>query len=100
MVELFKEFQEVCVDKLTQTEGAGLQVTANINSAEQIDLVMEGFIYSRYGLNSRYVSARNEMLLRLTKSFNGKTCNDIVEVAKAPRFNSGMGGLFGGGNEE
>ena len=99
MVEIFKEFQETCVEKITQTHGEGLEETAYITDPEQIEIVLEGFIYSEAGLNSRYVPQRNEKFLRLSKSFGGKTCNDIVEIAKAPRFQQAGPGFFSGGDD-
>ena len=100
MVELFKEFEEVCVDKITATEGNELQISAYLTDPDQIDLIMEGFLYSEAGLKSKYVPKRNELYLRITKSFDGKLCNDIVKIGQAPRMhNAGFGGFFGNDNE-
>lgn len=100
MVELFKEFQEICVDRIAETSGAGLEITAYLTDPAQIDIVLEGFIYSEAGLNSKYVPQRNEKYLRLSKSFGGKAANDIVEIAKAPRFQNNTSGLFSGGDND
>lgn len=100
MVEsLFKEFQEVCIDKLMATEGKELEITAYLNDPDQLDLVLEGYLYGSNGLNSKYVYGRNETYLRLSKSFNGKLQDGIVSIGKSPRFGGGPGSFFGGSDE-
>lgn len=99
MVEVLKEFQEVCIDKIAATEGKELEISAYLTSPEQLDLVLEGYLYSSVGLNSKYVHGRNETYLRLTKSFNGKFMDDVVSIGKTPKFGGGFGNVFGGSDE-
>ena len=99
MVELFKEFQEVCVDTLAATHGEALEISAYLTDPEQIEVVLESYVYGPAGLNSRYVPRRNESFLRLTKSVNGQFANNVVEIGRTPRIQTGASGFFGG-NED
>ena len=89
MVEVIKDLPEVCVDTIAATRGEELEISANITDASQIDLVMQKFLYSPYGLDDPAVVAQAECLLRLTKSINGKFIDNVVEIGKAPRFMNG-----------
>ena len=101
MVELFKDFQEVCVDRITATNGQELEISANLTDPDQVDLVLESYLYGPLGLNSRYVPARNEMYLRLSCSFHGRLRDDIVAIGKTPRYDGGSSGsLFGSGGDD
>jgi len=95
-MEIIKDFQEVCLDKLTETNGPPLEMTANITSSSQMDLVLMGNVYGRNGLRSRYFMQQRDTLLRLTCSFQGRCRSDITEVAKSVKIPT-MG--FGGGIE-
>lgn len=97
MVEIIKDLAETCVDKITATEGKELQISAYLTDPDQIDMVLEGFLYGSAGLNSGYVPERNEQYLRLTCSFRGKLRDDVVAIGKAPRINNSNGGFFGDG---
>lgn len=96
MPEVIKELSEVCVDKLTETEGKGLELMANITHPSQVELVLESYIYGPSGLRSRYVQERNEMSLRLSVSDHGKGRDGIEAIGKAPRISTDAGGNFGG----
>lgn len=96
MVEFFKDFQEVCLDKLTEPSGPALEMTANITSSAQMDLVLMGNVYGNNGLRSRYFMQQRDTLLRLTCSFQGRCRSDITEVAKSvkiPTMGMGFGGM-------
>lgn len=97
MEQLLKDMQEICLEKLTVTGGKELEMLANINSPEQMDLVLMGNIYGRNGLRSRYFGDQKDSLLRLTCSYQGRCRSDIVEIGKSVRFPmQGFGGLSNG----
>ena len=95
MVEIFKDFQEVCLDHLTVTRGEELELTANITNPKQLDLVMMGNVYGANGLRSRYFTQQKESMLRLTCSFNGRARSDITEIGKSVKLPMMAGGLGG-----
>lgn len=98
MVEIIKDFPEVCVETIGATSGESLEISANITDPAQIDLVMQKFNYGTWALNDPSVVAEAETLLRLTKSINGKFMDEVVEIGKAPRF-VGSNNPFGMGNQ-
>lgn len=85
-MEILKDFQEVCLDKLTVTHGKELEISANITSAKQLDLVMMGNVYGQNGLRSRYFETQKDSMLRLTCSFEGRCRTDIVEIGKSVKM--------------
>lgn len=94
-MDIMKDFQEVCLDKLTVTSGEELEITANITSSKQLDLVMMGNIYGRNGLRSRYFETQKDSMLRLTCSYEGRCRSDIVEIGKSVKMPLFAGGLQG-----
>lgn len=96
MVEFIKDFQEVCLDKITETQGPALEMTANITSPNQFDLMLLGNVYGKYGLRSRYFQAQRDTMLRLTCSYQGRCRTDIVEIGKSVKNQfTGIGGAGG-----
>jgi len=75
-----KQTKDICVDKLTSTEGVDLEITANLTSQEQITAVMQGYI--SMALNSRYGIRQYQMLLRLTDSWRGRCRDDLTGIGK------------------
>lgn len=92
MVEIIKDFQEVCVDKITVESGPQLELTANITSPAQFDLLMLGGIYGPHGLRSAYFEDQRDRALRLTCGIGGRGRSDIVEIGKSVKM-----GTFGNG---
>lgn len=93
MVQIVKDFQEVCLDKLTVTRGEPLEMTANITSPKQLDLVRMGNVYGEHGLRSRYFETQKDSLLRLTCSYQGRCRSDIVEIGKSVKLPLMSGGI-------
>lgn len=85
-MQIMKDFQEVCLDKITITDGPGLEMTANITSASQMDLMLLGNVYGRYGLRSRYFGEQHNTALRLTCSYQGRCRTDIVDIGKSVKL--------------
>lgn len=79
-----KQSKDVCIDKLTSTEGVDLEITANLTSQDQLAAVMQGYVAKT--LNSRYGVAQYQMLLRLTDSWRGRCRDDLTGIGKIPEM--------------
>lgn len=90
-----KQSKDVCIDKLTSTEGFDLEITANLQSPAQVEAVMEGYIAGM--LHSRYGVKKYQMLLRLTDSMRGRCRDDLTGIGKTPDLQPGW--HVGEGNE-
>lgn len=75
------------VGKLTATSGEELEVSCNLTSNKQMDLFVEEMALTYLG--SKYVTARADMLKRLTCSFQGRGRTDLVDIGKTPEFRVG-----------
>lgn len=84
MSVITKTLRDKIVKKLTRTHGEELDITCNITHKDQIDLFVEEMGY-RY-LGSDYITARADMLKRLTCSFQARNRQDLVEIGKVPEF--------------
>lgn len=97
-MDIIKDFQEVCLDKLSVTDGPGLEMMANITSAGQFDLILMGGVYGDNGLRSQYFRGQQDRCLRLTVSHMGRGRTDVVEIGKSVKI-PGWGFSSSGGNE-
>ena len=77
-----KQSKDVCIDRLSSTQGSELDIMANINSNQQMNAVMLGFVGA--ALNSKYCVGRTEMLLRLTVSWKGRGRDDLASIGRVP----------------
>ena len=91
-----KDFQEVCLDKLSVTDGAMLEMMANITSAGQFDLILMGGVYGDTGLRSQYFRGQEDRCLRLTVSHMGRGRTDVVEIGKSVKLPGWGFGSSGG----
>lgn len=73
--------RDTCVDRLTEVDGKGLEIMANIRSSQQLGAVMEGYIASVFG--SSYGVGKYQMLLRGTISWQGRGRDDLTTIGKA-----------------
>lgn len=76
-----KQTRDTCVDRLTEVDGKGLEIMANIRSSQQLGAVMEGYIASVLG--SAYGVGKYQMLLRGTISWQGRGRDDLTTIGKA-----------------
>lgn len=97
-MDIIKDFQEVCLDKLSVTDGPDLEMMANITSAGQFDLILMGGVYGDCGLRSQYFRGQQDRCLRLTVSHMGRGRTDVVEIGKSVKL-PGWGFGSSGGNE-
>ena len=79
-----KQTKDVCVEKLTATDGVELEITANLTSSSQLAAVLEGHIAT--ALNSKYGQSKYRMLLRLTNSWQGRCRDDLTGIGKTPEM--------------
>lgn len=92
MVDIIKDFQEVCLDKLTVTDGALLEMMANITSVAQVEMMLLGNIYGPHGFRSQTFGDHQNTMLRLSISQHGRGRADIVEIGKSVKLPTwGMG---------
>lgn len=91
-----KQSKDVCIDKLTSTEGKELEITANINSQNQIKAVLQGYIAK--ALHSKYGVEQYQVLLRLTDSYRGRCRDDLTGIGKVPEVQGWT--MTGGGMHE
>lgn len=79
-----KTVKEQAIDHLAITEGEELDISCNLTSSEQMHIILESEAHSVLG--SIYNQRTTARLLRLTNSFGARHRSDIVEIAKASRF--------------
>lgn len=84
-----KTVKEQAIDHLSTTEGSELDISCNLNSAQQLQLVLESEAHTILG--STYIQMTTERMLRLTNSYGARHRSDIVEIAKASRFDKDGG---------
>lgn len=73
-----KQTQDICVEKLTSTEGVDLEIMANITHSSQINAIMEG--YNDMALGSEYGVGLMQLLLRITCSYQGRARTDLTTI--------------------
>lgn len=83
MLEL-QGLRDKIVEKLSATKGEQLEISCNLTSNKQIDLFIEEMALTYLG--SEYVTARADMLKRLTCSYQGRGRTDLVDIGKTPEF--------------
>lgn len=79
-----KTVKEQAIDHLAVTDGNELDITCNLTSSQQLQIVLESEAHTVLGCT--YVRQYTERMLRLTNSYNARHRQDIVEIAKASRF--------------
>lgn len=86
-----QSLRDKIVGKLSATEGKELEITCNLTSPKQMELFVEEMALTYLG--SRYVSARADMMKRLTCSYQGRSRTDLVEIGKTPEFKMNNSGF-------
>lgn len=76
-----KTAKEKAIEELTHISGDKLQASANLTSAGQFPLILEGLIYEMLG--SDYVPKKTENYLRLTLSYDARWREDMVRIGTA-----------------
>lgn len=79
------------VNALSSTKGEQLEITSNLTSSAQVELVMESMALEHLG--SKFAVTESEKMLRLSCSWQGKSRNDLVEIGKTPEFSKNRGGI-------
>jgi len=90
-----KQTKDVCVDKLTVVRGEELEIAANLVDRLQIAAVLEGYVCR--ALNARFGVEKEEMLLRLTCSWQGRCRDDLTSIGKVPDI---QGWTMGGDKQQ
>lgn len=79
-----KTLKEQAIEHLAVTKGDELDISCNLTTNGQLKIVMEAEAHTALG--SSYVRQYTERMLRLTNSYMARHRQDIVEIAKASRF--------------
>lgn len=87
MVETELSLKETAIKNLAETSGAQLEITSNLTNGAQLEAVLEAFAHHKIGCD--YVHERTELLLRMTKSIEGRHRGDVVELCKGPELVEG-----------
>lgn len=77
-----KQSKDVCIDKLTSTEGKDLEIMANLTSPAQLNAILMGF--TAQALNSKYGYLESQLLLRTSCSWKGRARDDLTGIGKVP----------------
>ena len=86
-----KPFRQIAIEKLAKVEGKELEISANLTSPGQFDLLLESYAHGILGCE--YTEGEKDLLLRLTKSYNSKFGDYVVDIGKTPDY---MGGNYAG----
>lgn len=81
MVEI-QQSKDTCIDHLTVVTGPELEIMANLYSAAQIDVIIEGHLAKYFGADADWDEC--EALLRSTISFKGRGRDDLAGIGKTP----------------
>lgn len=81
MVEV-QQTRDTCIDHLTVTSGKELEIMSNLQSAGQIDTLIEGHICKFFG--SQYGWDKCETLLRASISMRARGRDDLAGIGKTP----------------
>ena len=96
MPDLFKTFRQYAIEVLSALRGQLLEISANLTSPEQFDLVVES--YAHHVLEAEFVDEEKDLYLRLTKSYNSKYGDYVSQIAQTSDYNNMQGGDYVGPN--
>lgn len=88
MAFTLKQFRQIAIEMLAKTKGEDLEISANLTSPSQFDIMLESYAHGVLG--SEYTDGEKDLLLRLTKSYNSKFGDYVVEIGKTPDWAGGM----------
>ena len=90
-MDILQSLRDKIVDKLSQTKGENLEITTQITSSQQMELLIQsmGLEY----LGSEYAKERANKMMRLACSWQGKSRSEFVEIGKTPEFKKGDGNV-------
>lgn len=83
----FRTVKEQAIDHLSVTQGDELDLSCNLTNSTQLEIVLESEAHTILG--SQFKRETTERLLRLTAGFQGRHRSDLVEIAKASKFDGG-----------
>lgn len=79
-----RTIKEQALDHLSVTSGPELDLSCNLTSSSQLEIVLESEAHTVLG--SFYVKGYTERMLRLTNGFQARHRQDIVEIAKSAKL--------------
>lgn len=84
MVEI-QQSRDTCIDLLSEKTGQGLTIMSNLNSADQVLKVMEGYL-CRY-LGADFGIGETEELQRCSIGFKARGREGVEKIGQAPEYN-------------
>lgn len=84
MVQIIQTLKETALDKLGATEGEDLDISCNLTSSRQADAIMEA--HAHQSLGCEYVKGRVDLLKRLTKSYQSRYTDQVVQIGASPEW--------------
>lgn len=79
-----RTIKEQALDHLSVTRGDELDLSCNLTSSSQLEVVLESEAHTVLGCY--YVKGYTERMLRLTNGFQARHRQDIVEIAKSAKL--------------
>lgn len=76
-----KTIKEQALDHLSAVEGKELDLSCNLTSSAQLEIVLESEVHSILGCS--FMVNMTERMQRLTNGYQARHRSDIVEIAKA-----------------
>lgn len=93
-MEILKTFRQYAIEVLSAKDGPDLEISANLTSSDQFDLIIESYAHETLG--AEFVEKEKDTYLRMTKSYNSKYGDYVSSIAQTPEFKGGD--LIGPGN--
>lgn len=90
MAFTLQTFREKAIQYLSKTKGEDLEISSNLTSPSQFNLIIES--YAHAALGCEYTEGEKDLFLRITKSYNSKFGDYVVEIGKTPEYVGGSSG--------
>ena len=87
-------FREKALQHLAKIKGEELEISANLTSPSQFNLIIESHAHGELGCE--YTEEEKDLYLRITKSYNSKFGDYVVDIGKTPEFTGGNSGAQDG----
>ena len=88
-----KAFREVALDKISAVKGEELEISSNITSPQQFDLIVESYAHSVLG--AEFTEQEKDLYLRITKGYQAQYMNNVVKIGMTPEYLNKAGGTDG-----
>ena len=87
MAFTLQTFREKAIQYLAKTKGDDLEISANLTNPGQFNLIIESYAHGTLGCE--YTEGEKDLFLRITKSYNSKFGDYVVDIGKTPEYVGG-----------